>query len=1186
LYEAGYNAGTHRYGSPYGLVVADFDSDGRPDVVAANTRSPYISPAAISLLTHTHQPLHQQLLNSVTVGGPLNAIQTPSVATADFNLDGRPDVVAVSNDLVSLASPVSVFQRTATGFAPPKSYSPAYGQYRLIAAGDVNADGLPDVVVGGIVDITTMPGVMVMLSVIGDSLGPPLLYPLPTTSYQYESDPRAMVLADATGDGILDVVLAVASSAFGAPCLYILQGDNTGAFTTVLGPIATEENSRGLVVGHFNADAIPDIAVTSASTNRVSVHLGTGGGAFQAPVHHSVLTQPGPLCAGDIDGDADLDLIALSANPAILSGVAVLRNNGNGTFAAAQIHGGLPGSGQASLADMDLDGYLDLVATTNGGGPDARGHTVGILLNDGTGGFLGSIPVADLGPSNREVVADFNRDGRPDIAAQFVTSVTLSFGNADGTFAAPVPVLTFTILDRLLAGDVNRDGKMDLVIGGWSSQTFIYTGDGATSFVQQPGTILGLPAALHDLNRDGALDLIVESPGQMAPYIQNPATGLFAPKAPVAVSVGTKGVVVGDWNRDGIPDVAAAGAGGLATFAMSPFEELGIETLVQGGRSYTAVCTGDFNRDGIPDLAAREDVPDIQTSQRGVDVFLGTGTGAFTFARSLGTLEPSGTTIASWDANLDGTPDLIASGISDAIGGFPPLSSFDLLLGSGGGDFGSRMSFSLGALTPAGPPQRTLTLADVDRNRVPDVLATGPGPMGATVHSILATPPAKGNGLRDATFYPTVASPWSVAVGDLNRDGRPDVVTAAFGTNPGVAVHLGTGLGALGGSAILAQSWNSGRVGLADFNRDGILDIAAANSGFGAPRVSTMLGVGDGTFGPRNDYFILAGNEFEVGDMNRDGIPDVVTVAQDSIRVLHGTGTGTFTAGPGVEIGGVIYDLDLADLNRDGFLDIAVANQVIKIVYGGAGTLSAPITLAAPITAGQTLCVADFNRDGFPDIATNSSGNYYVLWGENAAPFSSYATTNLPFAASDMRAGDAEANGTSYLYISRHVPLLEVVSVSPAGALAVVGSYAVAGAPSQFALGDLDHDGGLDVVTIGNDDSMVSVNLHGFGVITAVDAPAPGVGRAMLRQNHPNPFNPRTTIRYSVPRAERARLAVFDVNGRLVTTLRDGPMSAGEHEVEWDGRNAQGAQVASGVYLYRLSTESGAAESRKMVVAK
>ncbi|HEU4725814.1 MAG TPA: FlgD immunoglobulin-like domain containing protein, partial [Candidatus Eisenbacteria bacterium] len=98
--------------------------------------------------------------------------------------------------------------------------------------------------------------------------------------------------------------------------------------------------------------------------------------------------------------------------------------------------------------------------------------------------------------------------------------------------------------------------------------------------------------------------------------------------------------------------------------------------------------------------------------------------------------------------------------------------------------------------------------------------------------------------------------------------------------------------------------------------------------------------------------------------------------------------------------------------------------------------------------------------------------------------------------------------------------------------------------------------------------------------------PAPKVARVQLRQNYPNPFNPRTTIRYTLARPGRVALRVFDVTGRLVATLRDDVEPAGDREVEWDGRDRAGRTVASGVYIYRLSTESGENASRRMAVVK
>lgn len=88
-----------------------------------------------------------------------------------------------------------------------------------------------------------------------------------------------------------------------------------------------------------------------------------------------------------------------------------------------------------------------------------------------------------------------------------------------------------------------------------------------------------------------------------------------------------------------------------------------------------------------------------------------------------------------------------------------------------------------------------------------------------------------------------------------------------------------------------------------------------------------------------------------------------------------------------------------------------------------------------------------------------------------------------------------------------------------------------------------------------------------------------------LAQNFPNPFNPSTTISFSLPEASRVSLAIYNINGELVRNLVDGDVAAGQHMVVWDGKDATGQQVATGVYLYRLRANSFVAE-KKLILAK
>src|SRR5262249_30806019 len=118
-------------------------------------------------------------------------------------------------------------------------------------------------------------------------------------------------------------------------------------------------------------------------------------------------------------------------------------------------------------------------------------------------------------------------------------------------------------------------------------------------------------------------------------------------------------------------------------------------------------------------------------------------------------------------------------------------------------------------------------------------------------------------------------SPFAVSIGDLNADGKPDLVAANSGTNT-VSVLLGTGDASFGVRADLATGNHPVSVAIGDLNRDGRPDLAVANSSSGT--VSVLLGNGDGTFGVKTDFATGSiPQSVTIGDLNRDGRPDLAT---------------------------------------------------------------------------------------------------------------------------------------------------------------------------------------------------------------------------------------------------------------------------------------------------------------------
>ncbi len=206
--------------------------------------------------------------------------------------------------------------------------------------------------------------------------------------------------------------------------------------------------------------------------------------------------------------------------------------------------------------------------------------------------------------------------------------------------------------------------------------------------------------------------------------------------------------------------------------------------------------------------------------------------------------------------------------------------------------------------------------------------------------------------------YPVGQGPYSVAVGDFNGDGKPDLATSNSVTQD-VSLLLGNG----DGSFQTARNFDTGSGGDAfaiaagDFNGDGKLDLAVANDfrGAGTGNVSVLMGNGNGTFQTAQNFDTggMLSASVVVGDFNRDGKLDLAVASESSasVSVLMGNGDGTFQTARNFAVGGSPVSLAVGDFNGDGKLDLATANvfsDTVSVLLGnGDGTFQTAQVLAA-----------------------------------------------------------------------------------------------------------------------------------------------------------------------------------------------------------------------------------------------
>lgn len=421
----------------------------------------------------------------------------------------------------------------------------------------------------------------------------------------------------------------------------------------------------------------------------------------------------------------------------------------------------------------------------------------------------------------------------------------------------------------------------------------------------------------------------------------------------------------------------AAGAGAL-NFLNSSSTAMGVDS--------SAVVAGDFNDDGIPDLAVMNF---IEQSNGTVTILLGNGDGTFTAVPTSTATGPMPSAIAIGDFNGDGIPDLAVATNGDENNNY--AAGVTILLGNGDGTFQAAASQATGT----NPVSVVVGDFNGDGNADLAVATSGNGfaPQSGPITVLL------GNG--DGTFTAAPASPapqgepQSAVAGDFNGDGLPDLAVASWNGTLTVLLGNGDGTFAVSATSPIPTGANSDAIAVGDFNGDGNLDLAVAN--YGSNSVTVLLGNGDGTFtvapSPATGVDPRA---VAIADYNGDGIPDLA-VANDSgsVTVLLGNGDGTFAAtATSPQPGNAPVSIAAGDFNGDGKEDLAVDTVAFsenRLYY--LGTIVALLAETEYSTATVTAVVAPAGSGTHQVVASYPGDSNYAASTSVATALSSAQIT-------------------------------------------------------------------------------------------------------------------------------------------------------------------------------------------------
>ncbi|CAF1482117.1 unnamed protein product [Rotaria sp. Silwood1] len=979
------------------------------------------------------------------------------IALGDFNNDNQLDIIIAQRENKT----IRIFLGYGNGAFPTKptisitSSSLSYS----IAVGDFNNDSWLDFAVANYNDNNI--GIF-----LGYGNGS---FANENTHSTGSSRPLSLWIYDLNNDKKLDIVVVNN----GTNTIGILLGTGNGDFTKQM-TFSTGFDSlpRAVVVGDFNGDTRPDIAVANFGTNTIGVFLGYGNANFSNQIVSLTVGHPVSLAFGDLNDDTRLDIVVANYD----SNIQILLGNGNGAFTSEATYTTDFGSHPSSvvMCDFNKDGRLDIIVTNTGT------NNLGLFLGREDGNFKnqriypinnGALQRVDTGDLNNDTwidvvvaidssynvgvflggpdknlfniktystgglsnpysvaVGDFNNDTRLDVVVVNYgkDEIGVFLGQGNGNFDARKTYSTgsYSRPGSIAIGDFNSDNRLDAVVVNFGTNELgIFLGDGDGSFTDQKTYSTGWNSqpksvAVGDLNSDNQFDIVVANVGtDNLGIFFGYGDGSFTDQKTYSTGLSSQptSIVMGDLNNDTHLDIAVANSGSntLGIFLGHDNGSFSDQIEYPTGSSSTpnAISIGDFNGDN------RLDVVVVNSGTNNLGIFLGNTDGSFSNQTEYPTGErPRPNSITVGDLNNDTKLDLIVANYND--------NNIGVLLGKGDGSFSTQTSYSTG----------------------------------------------------------WDSFPISVALGDFNSDNRLDIVVVLY-----FYFSIGIFIGYYDWPFTAPVMYSSGSLltpfalAVADFDNDNQLDLVATDYNDGS--LVIYQNFVNGTFPNSKLYstgYITGLYSIAVGDFNNDLQVDAVVVNYDSDNIIFflGYGNGSFGSvisyTTGLESGPC--SVVVGDFNNDNRLDIVNANNrdnsiVLFLHYGFGASTNKKIYSTASDKPLRSSAYGDFNKDSLLDmvIANYESFTITVLLGDGNGGFSNQTTYSTGFGSYpfSVAVGDFNSDGWIDIVVANTLTFnIGIFLGTSNGSFSEQTIYPTGpdSKPTTVVVGDFNNDSRLDIV--------------------------------------------------------------------------------------------------------------------------